>query len=290
MSEGLFVWRGLHLGEAPYMISKVTGWIGLPGGAFQSDAASDHGILPPAVAQGPRIVTIEGFLRSDHESRDTVVQQLQAAFDMDPADDASTEPLIGTLAGVTTTADAKILEGATDVTGQEWYYGAADWKIQLLCPNPLKYGAWIWSAQTTLDTAFTPITLPQTIPFTLPDEPLGGSVAIYNPGTYRGGSPTKILLAGAQAGQVGVQLDTGQRVLFDLSLSADRGDGVPDILEIDTVRGGAYLNGEYRTPTATSDLIGSLQLPPGRTSTVRALGAPVGGSPYIQVAVRPAYS
>jgi hypothetical protein len=290
MSEGLFLWRDIRLGEPPYMISKVTGWIGLPGGSYQSDAAADHGILPPAITQGPRIVTIEGFLRTAAGGRDGAIAGLQAAMDMPTATDTDTEPLTGTLAGVTATADAQIIEGSPDVDGHEWYYGAVDWRLQWLCPDPLKYGAWITSEQAALDVTFTPIALPQTIPFTLPDEPMGGQVSIFNPGTYRGGSPARIWLAGAQGGQVGVALDNGARLIYELTLAADRGDGQPDVLEIDTARGGAYLNGEYRPPTTNSDLVGAFRLPPGRTTNVRALGAAVGGSPYIQVAVRPAYS
>ena len=79
-----------------------------------------------------------------------------------------------------------------------------------------------------------------------------------------------------------INVASGARQEFALSL------GVGDQLVIDTAVGGAFLNGEFRSPTVVSDLCVDLEIPSG-SSTFQALGTPTGSGASLSVSFRPAY-
>jgi hypothetical protein len=194
----------------------------------------------------------------------------------------ATEPLVGLVAGLTVVAEAKLTNFAVSIDPGVWNVaGWAPWSAQWMCPDPRVFGDWI-TETAVLVTATGGAALPATLPLTLPAQPIGGRVSIYNPGNDPEGSPAVFTLVGAQSGTVGISLlSTGATLMYGIAL------GVDDTLVIDTARGGAFLNGAYRAPTAGSSVTGDFRLPPG-VSVVQALGSAGAGSPSLTVAVRPA--
>jgi hypothetical protein len=156
------------------------------------------------------------------------------------------------------------------------------WQAQWRCPDPRIFGDTRY-ASANLYVAPTGLTLPQTLPVTLTAQALGGTVTVFNPGTDPEGSPAIFGLSGEQQANVGLHnATTGKRVLFSFPLGAD------DTLAVDTERGGAYLNGEYRPTTGFSDMVSDMRLAPG-VNVIRALGyAGSTGTPALTVSFRPA--
>lgn len=288
--------RGLTFtgdGQSTYHLEKLTGWLGWPGSAsFQSGpSAFGHGNEPSPGVLGSRLPDAEGWLLGDEDTIDQLIQDVNDVMVPASSLDADTEPLTVTMAGQTATADAQLIAFDWD-TSTAWGSGVVKWVASFRCPDPFKYSDWI-STTVTLVVPAGGDTLPQTLGFVMDDQPLGGRASIFNPGTNVEGSPSRFTLVGGQTGTPGVQViqPSGRivTVTYPLTLLADRGDGLPDTLVIDTARGGAYLNGEYRPPNPGPDVVADLRLPPG-VSVVQALGTAGSGTPTMQVEVRPAKS
>lgn len=286
-----FTWRGVTFGPLPFKLSAggFVGWFDLPSITRESQGATGHGLIPAPGAVGGRVVTLRGFTTArSFSERDALLAQFRAAFQPNSSEDASTEPLVGAVGGETATVDAQLSDFV--VPSEAWSGTLFRWSAQWICPDPRKYSDWI-SQTVALTVTTTDTALPRALPFSIAARPLGGRVAMFNPGTDAEGSPARFTLVGGQSGSVGVQVirPSGRvvTVTYQLTLAADRGDGLPDTLVIDTARGGAYLNGEYRPPAPGPDVVADLRLPPG-TSVVQALGTSGSGSPSMTVEVRPA--
>lgn len=287
--------RGLTFtgdGQSVYHLEPpLTGWKGWPGPArFESSpSAFGHGEDDSPGVLPSRLVDAHGWLLADEDSIDQLMQSVDDLMVPAASLDAGTEPLTITMAGQTATADAQLAMFDWD-TSVAWGSGCARWVATFRCPDPRKYLPW-QSYTVSLVTTSTGLALPQTMPFTMAARPLGGRVNVANPGTDAEGSPLRVTLVGGQSGTPGVQViqPSGRvvTVTYPLTLADDRGDGEPDTLVIDTDRGGAYLNGEYRPPNPGPDVVADLRLPPG-ISVVQALGTAGDGDPEMTVEVRPA--
>jgi hypothetical protein len=275
------VWNGLTFGDGLFGIDSFTGWLELPGAQYESQGAPGHGAQATPGVHGPRIVQASGRIWGYGGLRDALISQLRLAMVPRASVDAALDDLAITAAGETRTARAQLTRYAVPMDPQVWASGVVPWLAQWRCPDPRVFGADI-SAASLLVSASSGLTLPRMLPFTMPAQPIGGQVTVANPGSDPEGSPTVFTLTGAQSGTVGVELVTaGRRVTYALTL------GMDDVLVVDTERGGAFLNGEYRSSSGMSDLAADLRLLPG-VNVVRALGSAGAGSPSIAVVTRPA--
>lgn len=285
MAEVEVTWNGLTLGLDPFRVNLLTGWVELPGASYESGlGAADHGVSASSGVQSPRFPQVSGWINTEHTSRDSAVALLQEALVPRAASDPTVDDLVVKFGGRTQTADAQLARWAVSSDPKSWFSPWVPFLVQWRCPDPGKYDSW----RQTTSPLYAPtlgVVKPAAKPFTKTAKPLGGQVTMWNPGTWRDGSPTVITLTGAQSGDVGVDVN-GRLVTFALALAADRGDGSPDQLVIDTALGGAWLNGEYRPVKPGSDLIAALRLRPG-ANVITALGSAGAGTPSMTVAVRP---
>jgi hypothetical protein len=279
LSETSVSWRALTFGDAgtPYKLASIAGWDELP--AFDTDTVPLPGWYGTKVAPirfAPRTVTLAGFT-FDRVARDALQITLRAGT-APLQDSLVTEPLTISEAGMTLSADARIVRVSNDKEG--WSLGRFGWAAQWLCSDPVRYGP----SQTSTAVIALPvdgIVYPITYPVTYPANPPSGSVTVNNQGTASAAAVYRLVGPLTQPGIANV--DTGKRVEYNLTLA------VGDELVIDTAQQAAFLNGEYRTQTATSDLTSDLEIPAGK-STLQALGdVGAGGAPLISVTFRPAY-
>lgn len=268
--------------DGPYYIQDVDGWLGPPDGTAESvPRSTGHGSRVTFMRRGVRTVTISGLCASK-SSRDSLFWALRAAMAIEGMDTAE---LMGTVAGLTLTADAQ-LQRFRPVVSQSraaWSRGMWAFDAQWLCPDPLLYGGRL-TMTSPIGTLGTGLALPNTLPVAFPDNPTGGRVTVTNTGTAK--TPAIYTLQGPMKAP-GVSVNGGtqwQRAVqyeFDLQ-STER-------LVIDTEQGAAFLNGEYRAPQSGSNRTADLRLRPQADNTVEALGEGQAGSPSISVSFRPAY-
>lgn len=276
-----FSWGGIEFSTAaPFKPRRVTGWEGAPDGdAPEQSIAGGHGSRRTRVTRRRRVVEIEGSC-TRKGARDELLRMLGDALSEGFGDGDATAPLVGSVAGRELTADAQLLRYQPTLEPSPWGSGVWTWSVQFVCPDPLRYGP-AQSIAMPINVATTGLTWPITFPITFPSNPIGGQVVVNNPGNARR-CPALITLTGPLDTPGVVCVETSERLEFPLVLSDS------DVLTIDTAAGVAYLNGEYRAPSAVSSLIGDLSLRPG-TQTLQALGTPTGGAPGISVSFRPAY-
>ena len=272
-------WRSVTFGgaETPYKLSGIEGWDELP--AFDTDTIpvrSGRGAMVAPIRFGARTVKLTGFT-FDRVDRDSLVLALRAGT-APLQDSLVTEPLTISEAGMTLSADARIVRVTASKEG--WSLGRFGWAADWLCSDPLRYGpSTMYTAVIALPVAGK--VYPVTYPFTYPANPPSGSVTVFNSGTASAAAVYRLVGPLISPGVANV--DTGKQVNFDFNLA------IGDELVIDTVEGAAFLNGEYRTPTAVSNLTSDLVIPPGR-STLQALGdVGSGGAPLIAVTFRQSY-
>jgi hypothetical protein len=261
----------------PYKLISIAGWDELP--AFETDTIpvrSGRGAMVAPVRFGARTVTLTGFT-FDRVARDSLVAALRAGT-APLRDSLVTEPLTVSEAGLTLSADARIVRVTASKEG--WSLGRFGWVADWLCSDPLRYGQSM-TVSAVIALPVTGMVYPVTYPVTYPANPPSGSVTVYNQGTASAAAVYRLVGPLIMPGVANV--DTGKRVEYNLTLA------VGDELVIDTVQAAAFLNGEYRTPTATSNLTSDLEIPAGR-STLQALGdVGAGGAPLIAVTFRQSY-
>jgi hypothetical protein len=268
-------------------VSGFSGWFGLPGAEYEdAGSGTGHGVPASPGAHGARYVVLEGYLLPG--DRATGMRQLAEAFIPKASHDASLEPLTVTADGHTSTAQVQLQRFDFLTEPKTWGSGLIGWRAVWKSPNPRKFGDPATYSAPLVSLAGG-LVLPTPLPIGLPARQVGGEVTVYNPGNDPEGSPMVVDLVGGQNGMPGVQVvkATGEITTcrFPFVLQANRGDGQPDTLTVDTESGGALLNGTaYRN--ATGDLVRDLRLSPG-TNLVRALGTPGLGSPSITVTVTP---
>jgi hypothetical protein len=252
--------------------------------------AGGHGLSASPVWQGGRTVRLRGTVRGfNADARDALLMQLAAVMVPRASADSALESLTGDRYGLSVTADAQLVSFSTSLEGGTWQGGVPAWFAEFRCPDPRFYSGWV-SESAALVAPSAGLTLPQTLPFTLTANPLGGQVSVYNSGNDPEGSPLRVTLTGGQSGTVGVEVSKPsgvvERCTWSLTLASDRGDGSPNTLVIDTERGGAFLDGYAYRATTPGGRVSALRLEPG-VNVVRALGTAGAGSPSILAAVRP---
>ncbi len=278
--------RGLVLGDWSLRVNSLTGWLDLPEVSFDDEPTEGHGLASSPAVHGARIVEASGLMWAvpgplgsrPRRSVRELLTAFRAASTPRTSTDATLDELRITCAGQTETAEAKMVGYSPRVEVGSWGTGAVPWSARWRCPDPRKYSPW-QRVSTSLVKNVAGALLPQTMPFLMPAQPLGGELRIFNPGNDPEGSPAVITMTGQQPGNVGVRVN-------DAVISYPFGLDEFDVLVIDTERGGAYLNGAYRQPSSFSSITSDLRLRPGM-NLVRASGLAGAGTPSITVAVRP---
>lgn len=277
-----FTWQGIDFVEGvegPFWLTSVSGWDDPPDGSpTDRPVAGWHGSLPGRMTRKARTVTIEGNCASPTD-RDALFLRLADAAAAGFGDGDTLTPLVGSVAGRTLTAAAQLQRLAPKVEQAAFEAGVFGWAIQWRCPDPLRYGP-ARTLSAPINTATTGLTWPITFPITYPSNPIGGSLVLNNEGNAR--TPVIITLTGPLDTPGVICVETSRRVEFPLVLA------VGDTLTIDTGAGVAYLNGEYRAPSAISALVSDLSLRPGQ-QTLQALGTPSTDNPGISATFQPAY-
>ena len=280
-TTSLLQWRSVLLSGSimagDYFVRSIEGWEELP--PYSTDAipnAGRHGSLDAPIHFGDRTVTVTGWCW-DKASRNHLLRGLRV--NTSPlVDTTETGWLTVTDAGLTLSAKARVVRaGAVDRAG--WALGRFGWSVQWLCTDPLRYGQ-EQNAFSVMAPPVSGLVYPVTYPVTYPTNPIGGQVTLYNEGDAS--SPAVFTLQGPLDTPGVINVASSARQEFPLSLAAG------DRLVIDTALGGAFLNGEFRSPTAASDLCVDLEVPSG-SSTWQALGTPTGSGASLSVSFRPAY-
>ena len=255
-------YRGITFDNTgPYYLQDVDGLFGAPDYAIVDvPRAGGHGSLLTPQRRGVRLVTLSGVC-IDKATRDELFWALRSAM-APTVDPLRTDPLTVTAGGLSLSGDAQPPKFQPTPAQGRWSHGYCAYAVQWRLPDPYLYGP----SQTSIVEFSLPVqglTYPATYPVTYPEQPPAGSSVIYNSGT----APAAAVyhLAGPWTMPGIVNVDTGKYVQYGISLD------VGDDLVIDTAQGAAFLNGEYRTPTAVSDLTSDLVIPPG-SSTLQALG------------------
>lgn len=278
-SRVAFSWGGIEFSTAsPFKPRRVSGWDGPPDGdAPDEPLAGRHGSRVTRITRRRRTVEIEGSCTT-RGARDQLFQMLGDALSAGFGDGGETAPLVGSVAGRELTADAQLLRFQPTIETRPWGMGVWTWALQFICPDPLRYGPQVlYSAGISNSTSG--ITFPVTPPWVFPAAPLSGQMAVSNPGNT---AAAAVFTLNGPLTAIGLDV-AGQRVTYGFPL------GIGDSLVIDTAQGGAFLNGEYRSPAPGSARTQQLMIPRG-VSTVQALGsAGPGGTPWVTASFRPAY-
>jgi len=283
-------YRGITFDKAgPYYLQEVDGLFGAPDFILDDvPRAGGHGSLLTPQRRGVRLVTLSGVCL-DKATRDQLFWDLRTAM-APTVNPLRTDEVTVTTAGVILSGYAQPPKFQPTQELGKWSRGLWTFAVQWRMPDPYLYGP---SMRQVIEFSLPPtgITYPVTYPVTYPEHPPQGSTIIYNAGTAP--AAARYALAGPWVLPGLVNVTTGKRVQygFDLALG--------DELVIDTAQGASFLNGEYRTPTATSDLTSDLAILPGNC-TLQALGqgpswddlfsldSPSDGV-AVSVAFRPAY-
>lgn len=282
MTDVGFTWNGLEItDDNEFTLGEFEGWMDWPSAGRASQPATfRHGELLMPVHVPARTITASGELGP--ADRKQLLQTLGRA--MDPPPDPTVPlvaSLVGTVEGVTRTADAQLLRYRPILDKRLWVGGIVPWEAQWVCSDPYLYEDWI-SVTVPLATELLGVLIPTTGPFTLPDSPFGGTVALVNPG--ESASPAEYILTGPMLAGGGVRNDTtGRQVTIDYPLAAG------DVLTIWTgPRTSVQINGIARETSDGSDPTSRLVMAPG-PNLIRALGIPGVGAPLFTARVRPAF-
>ena len=282
LSEISVNWRGLTFGSgSAWRLLDIAGWQTLPATSKEQQASPwGRGLLASPIVTLGRTVLMTGSVLPV-ETRDTYVDEWHSEMYL-AMDEWATEPLTVSMAGRSLTVSAQLAEASIEPR-EGWMLGRLAWSARWECDDPLRYdGITDVTVEGPPFTAGAGLALPASLPNTFPANPAGGAVAVTNTGNAP--APCKILLSGPWASPgVAVQSASGTKVVLynDLSL------GASDSMLIETREGAGFLNGSYRPTTAGSDMVSSLELPPGVNSIV-GQGTPGSGA-RVTVWFRPAY-
>lgn len=277
-----FSWAGIEFSTAsPFKPRRVTGWEDPPDGeAPDEPVAGRHGSRRTSVTRRRRVVEIEGSCTT-RGARDQLFRMLGDALSGGFGEGEETSPLVGSIAGRELTSEAQLLRYKPTLDPSPWGMGVWTWALQLVCPDPLRYGVWE-RANSALATAGTGMALPASLPAAFPANPVGGALTVLNRGNTR--TPGIFTITGPVV-TPGLVVNAGTRwqaaVNWDTRLLAG------DALVIDTARGGAMRNGVYAAPAFGSALVKDLELRPGVNSVAAAGNADMGST--LVATFRPAY-
>lgn len=136
-------WAGLTVAgdnSSLYHLDDLAGWLGdLPAARVDSEPRPNaHGESDTPVWSAARTVTLTGSCRMNSQ-RDALFQALAAANVY--AGDAAPTPLTVQLAGLTLTAQARILGATPSRVPGAWGLGLFGFQVQWRCADPVLYGA-----------------------------------------------------------------------------------------------------------------------------------------------------
>lgn len=222
-----------------WVLERVEGWDSPPSAGQVVQRSGDHGGWPTAQYFGPRIITLTVLASAQSQAlRDVARAQLQQVC---PISDLATfvynEPQ-PKQANVRRNGSATIAETYMTMADVEF-------KIPLVAPDPRKYSTQVQLATVMGAATLTGITIPTTVPFTLPAQAPAGSTVITNGGTFET-RPT-VTITGPITGPGVTNLTTGQSVTYS-SLTL----GASDALTVDFNARQGYLNGVFRPADLSS--------------------------------------
>ncbi|MEV5710181.1 hypothetical protein [Actinoallomurus sp. NPDC052274] len=255
-----------------WMLKKIDGWDSAPAVGQVIQKSGDHGGWPVPQFYGPRIITLTLLASAKTQAlRDVARAQLQQAV---PVGDLALfrydEP-IPKQAGVRRNASANVTESYPTLVDCEF-------QIPLVAPDPRKYAAEVQTVTVSAASASIGLTVPFTVPATLPNQPPAGSMTVRNGGNFE--TPALITVTGPMPAPTVVNITTGQRISYSqLNL------GATDRLLIDLDARQGYLNGGYRPADPYSSW---WRLQPG-DNLVQLSGLSAGGAASMTVQWRNAY-
>lgn len=277
---GLDGWAGNVLDDAgvAWVVEEVDGWDDSPPVRLEAtEREQDDGAYDADTFYGARLLTLTG--RADAPDKATmqaakrrlaqVCADLRAGLKALSCDEADRTRY----AYVRRAADVKVKDQGARMFS---------WQLQLLAPDPRKYGAAATVATGLANVAGGGATFPMAMPLIFAGAAgATGAIVVTNAGAYASRPTFRIL--GPVTDPVLENLTTGQRLRFaGLSL------GAGDYLDVDTDARSAVLNGSAsRRGTVASDSEW-WSLAPG-DNQVRFLAAAYTAAAQLQVTYRPAW-
>lgn len=113
----------------------------------------------------------------------------------------------------------------------------ARWSVQLIAPDPRKFGAELWDS-TALPSTTGGLTIPFTIPFTIDAATVTGQVSLANPGNIAG--PVRLRIDGPVTGPVVTHVNSGRALVFSSSIVLGAGEWI----DVDMERREVLANGQ----------------------------------------------
>lgn len=239
-----------------WVIQKLDGWDSPDvQGAGVIALSGDHGAIPAPQYYAARSLTLKVTATASSQAlRDAARAAMQAAV---PVSDLAlftyNEP-VPKQAYVR--RSGRLTEVCLDLQSVTFTVG-------MIAPDPRKYGTVTKTASAyAINASLTGVTVPFTMPVTLPAQPLSGSAVIVNAGNFE--TRPVITITGPITSPALLNVTTGQQVSWTgLSLSAT------DTLGADFRAAQAYLNGTGYRP---ADLASSWWTCPPGSTTVQLAG------------------
>lgn len=251
-----------------WWITSVEGWRDRPAMRVASTPRqADHGSYDAPSYLDSRIITVGGVAEATTESLAYLSADIMASVCSDPA---VLYPLVVTEPG---RPDRRCNVRLNDATKVGSAYGASstvfDWSLQLRAPDPRRYAATDTVATLTLPIgAGTGLTLPITVPFTLPTTVAANRATIVNDGTFA--TRPVVTFYGPVTDPVIANLTTGRNLAFDLDLLAG------ETLAVDFDARSVILNGTVSRTYAIVPGSAWWELAPGSNDVQYAAGAGTG--------------
>jgi hypothetical protein len=239
-----------------WLIQKLDGWDSpdVQGGGVIAKSG-DHGGWAAPQDYAPRTLTLTVTASAATQAlRDQARALMQQAI---PVSDLATlvynEPIPKQ---VQFRRSGKITEACPTLTDVTFTAG-------LICPDPRKYSVQRQTLQVNaFESALVGVTVPFTVPVTLPPQEPGGMLQATNAGSFE--TRPIVVISGPILSPALTNVTTGQKVSWT-GLQLETGDS----LSIDFNVAQAFLNGVF----AAADLFSSWWvLPPGQASTIKLTG------------------
>lgn len=215
-----------------WWVTKEDGWSSAPGVRLElSDRPQRDGSFDAPSFRSSRVITLEGTaVAPDEDARERAKDRLAAvlADGSALAEFAVAERTVTRRALVRLTAGTKVVD-TTPVS--------FDFSVQLVAPDPLRYGAGVHEESCGLPRPGTGLAFPLTFPLAF-GESVGGTIAVGNAGTA---TAWPLWTITGPCTQPVIRNDSGgQRLAFSLSL----GEG--DVLVVDAGARTVFLGGVSR--------------------------------------------
>jgi hypothetical protein len=219
---------------ADIVMESLTGW-GSPGARTgMADKARAHGAWVGDSFLRPRNLAAAGHVLGESpQAAQDAVEALIEACGLSLREFAVTE----------TDRTRHVYAQRTDEVIVTWLTDrVAKWSIQLVAPDPRKFGADLWGT-AGLPIATGGLTVPFTVPFSVDSTVERGQVSLTNEGNIAG--PVRLRIDGPVTGPIVTHVSSGRSLVFASTVSLGAGEWIDVDMEARTVlaNGQASRNG-----------------------------------------------